>query len=293
MKSRTVVAHAMACALALSIGMAGCTNPGPGPVDPGPGPVDPGPGPDPSGGQQCGAAPTATSVRSGRGGISYSQRSISGSGFSTSTLYTPSGGCASKGAVLLIPPFMINNSALLPQAALYASNGFVVLSLNARTTGDFPASRATQGRAALTVLKQQSGVNPARIGVGGYSMGGGATMEVISSDPSIKAGVPMVPWNLGRTFPNNRVPVMIVGAQADAVAGVNSHAIPFYNSVPTSVPKGLAIVAGASHFMPSAPPAGVNQIALSWMKYFVDGDTRYRQFITQPSGMSRFNVSGL
>jgi len=243
--------------------------------------------------EECGPAPTATSVRAGRGPMSYTSRSVTGTGFAMSTLYTPTGGCAKKGGILLIPPFLVNNSALLPQAQLYASNGFVVLSLNARTTGDFPSSRAAQGRAALNVLKAQSSVDAARIGVGGYSMGGGATMEVISSDPSIKAGVPQVPWDLGRTFPNNRVPVMIIGGSADTVAAPAQHASVFYSSVPASTPKGIAIVAGASHFMPSTPPAGVHQLALSWMKYFVDGDTRYRQFITNPGGMSRFAVSGL
>jgi len=210
-----------------------------------------------------------------------------------STLYTPSGGGAQKGGGLLIPPFLVNNSALLPQAQLYASNGFIVLSLNARTTADFPSSRAAQGRAALNVLKQQNGVDSSRIGVGGYSMGGGATMEVISSDPTIKAGVPQVPWDIGRTFPNDRVPVMILGGSADTVAPPAQHASIFYSSVPASTPKGIGIVSGASHFIPSTPTPGMNQLAISWMKLFVDGDTRYRQFITNPGGMSRFAVSGL
>jgi dienelactone hydrolase len=288
MTSRTVVARALACAFAVSVAITGCTRPSGGGA-----PAAAAPSDEVTAQVECGPAPTAASVRSARGSFSYTSRSVTGTGFARSTVYTPSGGCASKGGIILIPPFLVNNSALLPQAQLYASNGFIVLSLNARTTGDFPSSRASQARAALSVLKAQPGVDATRIGVGGYSMGGGATMEVISADPSIKAGVPQVPWDIGRTFPNNRVPVMIIGASADTVAPPSSHATPFFNSVPASVPKGLAIVAGASHFMPSTPPAGVYQLAISWMKYFVDGDTRYRPFITNPGGMSTFRLSGL
>jgi hypothetical protein len=275
----------LACLL-VAAGIAGCTNPGP--VDPGP--VDPGPTtPGPGGGRQNGPAPTASSAGAARGPFAYGTRSVNGSGFASGTLYTPNQ-AGTYSAILLIPPFMVNASALAPQAQLYASNGFVVLAMNANTTADFPAQRAQQGRAALTFLKTQPKVDASRVGVGGYSMGGGATMEVIQSDPTIKAGVPWVPWNLGRTFPNTRVPVAIIGASGDTVAGMSTHARPFYNSVPAGVPKVLVTTSG-SHFMPSTPPAGARQIALSWMKYFVDGDTRYRPFMSQASGVQTISAS--
>jgi pimeloyl-ACP methyl ester carboxylesterase len=280
-RTRKFVPSAVACVFALAIGVAGCTNPG-GPTDPGP--TDPGtPGPAPGGGYENGPAPTAASAGRARGSFAYTTRNVNGSGFNSGVLYTPSTGDR-YGAILLIPPFMVNSSALAPQAQLYASNGFVVLAMNANTTADFPAQRAQQGRAALTFLKTQAKVDASRIGVGGYSMGGGATMEVVSSDSTIKAGVPWVPWNIGRTFPGDRVPTLIIGASGDTVAPMSSHARPFYNSIPSGVPKGLVTTSG-SHFMPSTPPAGARQLALSWMKYFVDGDTRYRPLIAQASGV--------
>jgi hypothetical protein len=282
-RTRKFVPTALACVFTLAIGVAGCTNPGPGPTDPGP--TDPGtPGPAPGGGYQNGPAPTQSSVSAARGPITYTTRTLNGSGFASGTLYTPSGN-GPYGAIILIPPFLVNASALAPQAQLYASNGFVTLALNANSTSDFPAQRAQQARAALTLLKQQPKVDASRIGVGGYSMGGGATMEVISSDSTIKAGVPWVPWNIGRTFPNDRVPTLIIGASGDTVAPMGQHATPFYNSIPSGVPKGI-VTAPGSHFMPSTPPAGARQLALSWMKYFVDGDTRYRPFISQASGVT-------
>jgi dienelactone hydrolase len=277
------VPHALACALVVAAAAAGCTSP-----SAGGGGAAPGAG-EPVGnvGAQVenGPAPTATSVRAARGSFAYTTRNVNGSGFNSGVLYTPSAQ-GTYGAILLIPPFLVNSSALAPQAQLYASNGFVVLAMNANTTADFPAQRAQQGRAALTFLKTQAKVDNSRIGVGGYSMGGGATMEVVSSDPSIKAGVPWVPWNIGRTFPNDRVPTLIIGASGDTVAPLAQHGRIFYNSIPSGVPKGL-VVAPGSHFMPSTPPAGARQLALAWMKYFVDGDARYRPFITtQSSGVT-------
>ena len=290
MRSKTVIAHAMVCAIALSIAVTGCTRPGgaSAPAAPAAAAAEGAVGAL----AENGPAPTQSSVRSARGPFAYSTRSVRGTGFASGTLYTPNQ-AGTFGAILLLPPFMINASALAPFAQRYASNGFVVLAMNARSTADFPSSRATQGRAALTFLKTQAKVDSGRVGVGGYSMGGGATMEMIAGDPSIKAGVPMVPWHLGRTFPRNQVPVMILAAGSDAVAGNSSHSIPFYNSVPASTPKGLAIFSGQSHFMPSSPPAGMTQLGVAWMKYFVDGDARYKQFIVNPGGTSRFSLSGL
>jgi pimeloyl-ACP methyl ester carboxylesterase len=293
MTSTKVLAHALACVAALSIALAGCTRPPAGTPSPGEAPAG-APG-DVSAAAENGPAPTATSVRASNGPFRYTQRRVTGAGFASATLYTPTGVSGKTGGILLVPPFMVNNSALIPQATLYASNGFTVLSLNAQTVADFPTQRANQGRAALNVLKAQPNVDSSRLGVGGYSMGGGATMEIISinPDPGIKAGVPQVPWDIGRTFPQNRVPVMILGGSADTVAPPAQHASVFYASIPASTPKGIAIVSGASHFIPSTPTPGMRQLALSWMKYYVDGDSRYKQFITNPGGMSRFNVSGV
>jgi hypothetical protein len=86
---------------------------------------------------------------------------------------------------------------------------------------------------------------------------------------------------------------MILGGQADTVAPPAQHASVFYSSIPSSTPKGIALSAGASHFIPSTPPAGFTQLAVAWMKYYVDGDVRYKPFITRPGGLSQFQLSGV
>jgi len=297
MRTRTVLPYAFACVIALSATVAGCTRPpggggGPGPTDP---PVTAPPGGGGGGSIQNGPAPTQSSVQSASGPFRYTTKNVTGSGFASATVYTPTGTPQGGkwGGIILVPPFMVNNTALAPFAQRYASNGFIVLSLNARSTSDFPPARATQARAALSVLKSQPMVDASRIAVGGYSMGGGATMELANSDPSFKAAVPMVPWNPGQRYGNDRVPTLILGGSADTVAAPAQNATVFYNSIPSGTPKALAIASGASHFVPSTPPAGFTQLAVSWMKYYVDGDARYKQFITRPGGLSTWQISGV
>jgi fermentation-respiration switch protein FrsA (DUF1100 family) len=291
MTRRLVVPLVLAGGAVLALAVAGCTEGGPGPSGPpttAPVTVAPAPG-----GIQNGPAPTLDSVSAATGPYRYTTKNVTGPDFASSTLYTPSGlsSTGKWGGIILIPPDLGNNSAF---AQRYASNGFVVLSLNAQSTGDDQTARATQAKAALSVLKAQPTVDAARIGVGGSSMGGGATMQLVDADPSFKAAVPMVPLNPGKTYPNDRVPTLIFGGSADTEAPPAQNATVFFNSIPAATPHGLAIVSGATHFIPNTPTAGFTQLAVAWMKYYIDGDTRYLPFITsQPDGLSAFKLVGV
>ena len=70
------------------------------------------------------------------------------------------------------------------------------------------------------------------------------------------------------------------------MASVTSHAQPFYTSLPASLNKAYLELNNASH---SAPTSGGNvtvaKYSLSWLKRFIDNDTRYEQFLCPaPSG---------
>ena len=79
-------------------------------------------------------------------------------------------------------------------------------------------------------------------------------------------------------------------ATLDALAAGMSNG--FYRGTPDSTPKMLFEVSGGSHNVANAPQnhAGViGEYGLSWWKTFLEGDERYRQFLTRdfPSIVTR------
>ena len=75
------------------------------------------------------------------------------------------------------------------------------------------------------------------------------------------------------------MPTLIVGAEADTVAPVATHAIPFYTSLNATSEKAYVELAGATHFAPNSSNTTIARYAISWLKEFVDNDDRYEQFL--------------
>jgi predicted dienelactone hydrolase len=241
-----------------------------------------------------GPAPTLSSV-SGSGSFRTAQSSVSAlsaSGFGGGTIYYPTDS-GTYGGIAISPGFTARWSSLAWLGPRLASHGFVVIGIETNSTLDQPSSRGDQLRAALRYLTGSSSVrakvDPNRLAVAGHSMGGGGTLEAAKDQPTLKAAVPLAPWNTDKSWGDERVPTLIIGGSADAVAPVASHSIPFYNSLGSSE-KGYVELAGASHFFPQTANSTVNRFMVSWFKRFLDGDTRYNQFIcgTRPSGLSDF-----
>jgi predicted dienelactone hydrolase len=298
MRSRTIFASSCFSLAVLAVTAAGCTgggNPPPTTV-PTPPTTSPGGG---GGSHQKGPNPTASSVGATNGGFATATINISGqSGFAGGKIYYPTDTSqGTYGAIVLAPPYLVNSTATDPMAQRISSHGFVVLNFDANSTSDFPSARATQAKAAIQYLLSSSVANridSSRLAIGGYSMGGGATLEVARDTPSLKAAVAMVPWNTVTNFSGIRVPTAILGGDADTVAPPAQHGQVFYNSIPASTPKLIAEVSGGSHFVPSTPPASFTQYAVAWLKIFVDGDTRYTPYVqTKASDISTFMKSGV
>jgi alpha/beta superfamily hydrolase len=268
----------------LLAGAAACTTPSPGPIGPSPTTLPGGGGGGGGGSYAKGPNPTSSSTTSS-GTFSVSTSRVSGaSGFGGGQVYAPPAG-QTYGGIILAPPFTVQNSANANTARFLASHGFVVLAYDANTAMDFPSQRASQGEAAMRWLTNSSSVrdriDSSRMAFGGFSMGGGATMEVANRTPSLKAAMPMVPWHSTKSFSRVTVPTLFLTAQNDTVAGNSSHSIPFYNSIPSGTPKTYAEARGTSHMMPQNLTPALKRYAVSWMKRYVDNDTRYTQFITQ------------
>ncbi|WP_433831509.1 alpha/beta hydrolase [Actinoplanes sp. CA-015351] len=239
-----------------------------------------------------GPAPTNASIEASRGTYAVSQTTVARqSGFGGGTIYYPTSTAdGTFGAVAISPGFTATQSSVAWLGPRLASQGFVVITINTLSTLDQPDSRGTQLLSALDYLTGTSSVrtriDATRLGVMGHSMGGGGSLAAARTRPALQAAVPLTPWHGTKSWTTVRVPTMIIGAENDTVAPVASHSEPFYTSL-TSVPdKAYLEVNNATH---SAPTEGGNvtvaKYALSWIKRFIDNDTRYDQFLCPaPSG---------
>ncbi|MFF3646758.1 alpha/beta hydrolase family protein [Streptomyces sp. NPDC002564] len=234
-----------------------------------------------------GPAPTQSSIEAARGPYAVSRTTVSAlsvSGFGGGTIYYPTSTAdGTFGAVAISPGYTASQSSIAWLGPRLASQGFVVFTIDTTTTLDQPDSRGRQLLAALDHLTQRSAVrgriDANRLGVMGHSMGGGGTLEAARSRPSLRAAIPLTGWNLDKSWPELRTPTLVVGADGDTVAPVATHSEPFYESLPGTLDKAYLELNGATHFTPNSSDTTIAKYSLSWLKRFVDDDTRYEQFL--------------
>jgi predicted dienelactone hydrolase len=234
-----------------------------------------------------GPAPTNSSIEATRGSFAVSQTSVSRlsvSGFGGGDIYYPTSTASGTfGAVAIAPGFTAYKSSMAWLAPRIASQGFVVFNIDTLTTADQPASRGTQLLAALDYLVTNrtvaSRIDRTRLGVMGHSMGGGGTMEAANDRAALQAAIPLTGWDTRTSFSTTRVPTLVVGAQLDTIAPVSAHSIPFYNGLPSTPDKAYLELTGASHFAPNSDNTTIAKYSISWLKRFIDNDTRYDRFL--------------
>lgn len=236
--------------------------------------------------QATGPNPTSAFLNATAGPLRVSSENVSSFviGFGGGTIYYPST-AGRYGLIAISPGFTATESSVAWLGRRLASHGFVAIVINTNSTLDQPASRATQLMAALRYATGSASstvrgrIDTARQAVAGHSMGGGGTLIAAEDNPSLKAAIPLTPWNITSSFGGVRVPTLIVGADADTVASVTSHARPFYASLPSSTYKAYAELNGASHFAPNTTNTPIGRYSVAWAKRFIDGDTRYSPFL--------------
>ena len=252
-------------------------------------------------GFERGPNPTNASLEATSGPFAVATTAVSDlstSGFGAADIYYPTDTSQGTfGGVAVAPGFTATRSSMAWLARRVASHGFVVININTNSTFDQPASRGDQLLAALNYLTGSSSVrtrvDASRLAVMGHSMGGGGTLEAAKDRPTLKAAVPLTPWNTDKSWPEIRTPTMIFGAQSDTIASPASHAIPFYNSIPSTTEKAYLELRGASHFAPNSTNTTIGKYSVAWLKRFVDSDTRYEQFLCpQPASARRSRTAG-
>ncbi|WP_156755831.1 dienelactone hydrolase family protein [Actinokineospora pegani] len=238
-------------------------------------------------GHAKGPAPTEQSVRAQQGPFTTDKLVVpaqAGRGFNKGTIYYPDDTSQGTfGAVAVIPGFLEGESAISWLGPTLASHGFITLTLAPNATTDYPEPRSNQLLAAVDWLANQSPVkdrvDPNRLAVAGHSMGGGGTLIAASKNPALKAAVPLTPWNPHSNFSDVTVPTLIIGADRDFIAPTFMHASPMYNSLKAKQDQAYLKLKNADHFATNRYNATATAYTVSWLKRYVDEDTRYSQFL--------------
>jgi triacylglycerol lipase len=240
---------------------------------------------------------------------SYVIQRASAKGYGGATVWFPKSSSQTFGVVSLTPGFLASQAQYKPLAQYIASHGFVVINLDPNSIFDQPDQRAKEMAAALKQVTDMANAGKVpfasvtdvtRRAVAGHSMGGGGTLIAASSDPTLKAAVPLAPWSMVvKRFGQDTVPTLIVACQNDQIAPPKQHADVFYASLPDSTPRGEVEVKGVSHMCSTnVAPDYVDEVSkavVAWLKRFVDDDMRYDELVKggiNVGDYSRFDVQG-
>ncbi|MET0343722.1 MAG: hypothetical protein ABW252_22100 [Polyangiales bacterium] len=240
-----------------------------------------------------GDAPTGQSILQRRGPYNpgrYTAGLRNGPAYADQTMHYPTNAEPPYAAISIVPGFVSPQSSIINWGPFLASHGIVVLTIGTNSTLDQPPARERALLDALETIKAENNrpgsplngkLDLSRLAVGGWSMGGGGTLNAIQKNPQLKAGMAICPWNPGVPYSRITVPTLLFSGTLDALAAGQGPG--FYRSIPSSTPKVSWEVAGADHFYAN-DPAGrsgwVGAYGLSFLKTFLEGDDRYRQFLS-------------
>ncbi len=264
-------------------------------------PVDPG-------GFARGPDPSVSFLEADRGPYSVNTSRVSGlvSGFGGGTIHYPSGTTGTMAAIVVIPGYVSAESSIEWWGPKLASHGFVVMTIDTNSGFDQPPSRARQINSALDYVIAQNTrtgspvrgmIDTDRLGVIGWSMGGGGTLRV-ATEGRISAAIPLAPWDTSSLqFRNVQAPTLILACQSDIIAPVRNHASPFYDRLPSDLNKAFVELDGGNHYCANGASSFgrydnvLSRMGVSWMKLHLDQDDRYKQFLCGPNHTSDSRIS--
>lgn len=212
--------------------------------------------------------------------------------FAAATVYYPPEIQTPIGAVAISPGFTERQRHINWWGPRLASHGFAVLVLDTNEPRDSPALRGDALIAAVRLLKAENTrdgsplrnrVDVDKLAIMGHSMGGGgALIAAHNHSDEIQAAIPFTPWQPEGVFDGITVPTLVIAGAADRIAPVAAHAWPHYQSIPYSTTRVYLEVASGDHFIANSGEsdnAMLGRYAIAWLKLYLDGDERYRQFI--------------
>ncbi len=257
-----------------------------------------------------GPAPTrASASKNGTYAVkSYTSGYRDGPNFASGTIWYPSDATAPFAIVAIVPGWVSSEGDITDWGPFLASHGIVNITIGTNSPlTDLPPARKDALLDALRSLREENTralsplfgkLDTSRQAVIGWSMGGGGALLAASENPSLKAAISLCGWG-GYDYSKNIVPTFLFASVFDVLAGGQTPG--FYsgnsNSIPATTPKGIYEVATGDHWTANNPAHESGQIGLyglSWLKVFLEGDERYRQFFKdKPQNASDYRTANV
>ena len=221
------------------------------------------------------------------------------------TIYYPTNATPPYSGMVIAPGFVSVQSSIKNWGPFLASHGFVTMTIGTNRIWGFPETRKDALLDALETLKGENAragspllgqLDVNSLAVGGWSMGGGGAQLAAAADPSIKAVMVLCPWLGSRKLTpadiNHAAPILFFSAENDGIAPPASHADVQYDYTLLSTSKMLFEIEGGHHWAVNDPSGGgeyVGKIAVSWLNYFLVGDTCYCPLVLEtPPNASKY-----
>jgi dienelactone hydrolase len=207
----------------------------------------------------------------------------------------------------MVPGFISPIAMMASWGTFLASRGFAAILVDPPTALDLPPTRS---RAQITALQSlvaeatragsplNGKLDVQKLAAGGWSMGGGGTMETANTSPplpGLKAAFPLAPWNIGGIYSRTQVPSIVFAGTADILVPP-SMARPEYDSIPAGTPKAYVEFQGADHFIFTSPNGGGGQLGSythAWLQVHLNGRAECKAALVRGSGMSNFLSASL
>jgi len=223
----------------------------------------------------AGCASSVPAGPTGMGPSSYTTTRIGwGHGFAGGTIYTPAGP-GPFGSFTIVPGYTAYQSSISWYGPLLASNGFIVLTIDTNTVLDQPAQRSGQQIAAMNYLRDRSPVaskvDPNRMAVAGWSMGGGGSLRTASTT-NVKAVITLAGWEPFFDLSKVTAALLVVACRGDLIAPNWQHSDRFYSSGRMSEKAQITLSSASNHLCVTSADTDIARVVVPWAKYFVDGD---------------------
>lgn len=255
----------------------------------------------PSGDCVCRGSDPTTSTVNTKGPFAtskYSSGFRDGPDFGGATIYYPTNAAPPLSAVVMCPGYTATQSSIAAWGPFFASHGIVLMTIDTNTTLDPVVVRDDALLDALTSLKLENTrtgsplngkLSANRYGLAGWSMGGGGTWIAAAAHPELKSAITLAGHNAtaggASIAAGSQVPTLMLNGALDiTILGGLGQSEGAYAAIPDSTPKLLYVMATEGHFSWGTPTTNNNasgRYVLAWEKVFLEGDTRYRQFLLQ------------